>query len=126
MLQYFRAALDYNELAASQESRYETELAESHAYLADAWLGVCDIENATASRLRNVELAEKFFNLDPGSNRLKQDYAYALTGLTRVQQMSGRVEPAMESLVKAIELQRELVDVDPNNMSKNTTSGSTT
>ena len=118
VLQYYREALDHNELAASQESRYATELAESHAYLADAWLGVCDIENATASRLKSVELAEKFFNLDPGSNRLKQDYAYALTGLTRVQQMSGHVEPAMESLVKAIELQRELSDVDPNNMKK--------
>jgi tetratricopeptide (TPR) repeat protein len=118
VLQYFREALDYNELAASQDSSYASELAESHAYLADAWLGVCDIENAAASRLKNVELAEKFFNLDPGSNRLKQDYAYALTGLSRVQQMSGRVEPAMESLVKAIELQRELVEVDPSNMTK--------
>ena len=118
VLQYFREALDYNELAASQEIGYASELAESHAYLADAWLGVCDIENATASRLKNVELAEKFFNFDPGSNRLKQDYAYALTGLSRVQQMSGRVEPAMESLVKAIELQQELVEVDPNNMKK--------
>ncbi len=118
VLQYFREALDYNELAASQDSSYASELAESHAYLADAWLGVCEIEKATASRLKNVELAEKFFNLDPGSNRLKQDYAYALTGLSWVQQMSGRVEPAMESLVKAIELQRELVEVDPSNMTK--------
>jgi len=118
VLRYFREALDYTELAARQDGSYATELAESHAYLADAWLGICDIENATANRLKNVELAEKFFNLDPGSNRLKQDYAYALTGLSRVRQMSGRGEPAMESLVKALDLQRELVEVDPSNMKK--------
>jgi tetratricopeptide (TPR) repeat protein len=118
VLDYFRSALEYNEKAASMDKRYESELPESHAYLADAWLGVCDIDNANENRRKNVALAEKYYMMDMGSNRLKQDYAYALTGLARVQQMMGQVGPALDSLVKSIQMHRELLRSDPNNVSR--------
>mgnify|MGYP001812286981 CR=1 FL=1 len=116
LLQYFREALHYNELAASQDEAYASELAESHAYLADAWLEVCNLEMATGHRQKNVDLAKDFFDRKPRNNRLKQDYAYALTGLSYVLQMAGQIERAQESLGMAIELQKTLVGVDPNNM----------
>jgi tetratricopeptide (TPR) repeat protein len=118
VLDYFRSALEYNESAAHLDSRYESELPESYAYLADAWLGVCDIGNAHENRLKNVALAEKYYAQDTGSNRLKQDYAYALTGLARVQQMMGQVGQALDSLGRSIEMHRSLLRADPNNVSR--------
>lgn len=115
LLQYFREALHYNELAASQDKAYASELAESHAYLADAWLGVCDLKMAVKHRHKNVDLASDFFRKMPRNFRLKQDYAYALTGLSHVQKLAGQIEQANETLGKAIEIQNELADVDPNN-----------
>ena len=118
VLQHFKSALELNEEAARQDPKYERELAESHAYLADAWLGVCDLEQTMDQRLKNVELAARYFELNPASNLLKQDYAYALSGLSRVQQKSGLLTQAVESLNQSLELQAELVDEDPSNLNK--------
>jgi tetratricopeptide (TPR) repeat protein len=118
VLQNFRSALKLNEEAARLDSKFERELAESHAYLADAWLGVCDLDQAMEQRLRNVELAAWYFEKNPASNQLKQDYAYALSGLSKVQQKLGLIGLAVESLSKSVALQGELVDEDPSNLGK--------
>ena len=116
--QYHEAALEFNEAAARQDKRYEAELAESHANLADAWLGVCSLPLAMENRLRNVELAALHHKLNPASNILKQDYAYALSGLSGVQLMTGELERAAESLQHSLDLLTELVKEDPNNLKK--------
>jgi len=118
VLQYFKSALELNEEAARQDESYERELAESHAYVADAWLGVCDLPQAMDQRLKNVELAARYFELNRASNLLKQDYAHAISGLSRVQQKSGLLAQAIESLTQSLELQAELVDEDPSNLNK--------
>jgi tetratricopeptide (TPR) repeat protein len=118
VLQYFRSALELNEEAARQDESYERELAESHAYVADAWLGVCDLQQAMDQRLKNVELAANYFELNRASNLLKQDYGHAIAGLSRVQQMSGLLDQAIESIKQSMELQAELVDEDPSNLKK--------
>ena len=118
VLQYYQSALEHNEEAARQDAVYEGELADSHANLADAWLGVCDLGQAREQRLKNVELAARYYNLNPASNRSKQFYAHALTGLSRVQQKAGQIELAMENLQRSLELQTELVEEDPGNIKK--------
>lgn len=118
VLRYFQTALDLNEEAARLDSKYERELAESYAYLADAWLGVCDLEQAMLHRRKGVELAASHYDLNPVSNKLKQDYAYALSGMSGVQRMTGELGSAIESLRVALELQSELVEEDPANLSK--------
>jgi hypothetical protein len=118
VLQYYEAALEFNKVAAGQDKKYERELAESHADLADAWMGVCDLAQAMVQRLKNVELAAKHHSLNPVNNSLKQDYANALSGLSRVQQKAGRLGLAMENLRQSLELQTELVEEDPNNLKK--------
>ena len=118
VLELLQSALNYNEEAASQDSSYERELAESHAYLADAWLGVCDLEQAMLQRQINVELAAREYNLHPVSNTAKKDYVYALSGMSGVQRMTGRLASALESLQQALSLQKELVDEDPENLNK--------
>jgi tetratricopeptide (TPR) repeat protein len=118
VLKYFLSALEFNEAAAEQNRVYENELADSHANLADAWLGVCDLEQALAHRLKNVELAYRDFSQNPINNKFKQVYAHSLSGLSRVQQMAGKVGLAMENLQQSIDLQTELVKEDPNNLNK--------
>lgn len=117
-LQYHRAALELNEEAGRQDKKFEQELAESHANLADAWLDVCGLPQAMKNRLRNVELAAQHHRLNTASNNLKMDYAYALSGLFRVQLMTGQLDLARESNRQALELNKELVEEDPNNLKK--------
>jgi tetratricopeptide (TPR) repeat protein len=118
VLEYHQKALEFNEKAALLDTRYERDMAQSHAYLADAWLGVCNLEQAINNRQKNVELAAKYYHLDPSSNRLKLFYAYALVGLSRIQQDSGRLETAMATMQRALQIQNELVEEDPNNSFK--------
>jgi len=118
VLQHFKSALELNELAAEQDPVFERELAESHAYLADAWLGVCDLEQATVHRHRAVELASAQYAINPVSNKLKQDYGYSLSGLSGVQLKTGQLGSATESLQRALVLQTELVEEDPGNLKK--------
>jgi tetratricopeptide (TPR) repeat protein len=118
MLGYYQSALELNKEAAGLDAAFESELADSYADLADAWLSVCDLGQAIESRRKNVELADKYFNLNPASNRHKQDYAHSLSGLSWVQQQVGNVELAIESLQQSLDLHAELVEEDPQNLHK--------
>ena len=117
-LKYFKSALEYNEIAAMQNSAYERELPESLAYLADASLDICDLDQAMVYRRKGVDLAEIHYRLNPVSNKSKQDYAYALSGVAGVQVKTGQLGSAMESLQQALVLQTELVEEDSGNLKK--------
>jgi hypothetical protein len=118
VLEYFQSALELNMAAVRQDSIYEKELADSHANLADALLGVCDLEQATVHRLKTVELASRNFAQNPASNKFKQVYAHALSGLSGVQQKAGQGGLAMENMQLSLDLQTELVKEDLNNIKK--------
>lgn len=118
ILEYSKAALEFNEKAAALDAGYQTELADSFADLAEAWLDVCDMSQAMISRLRNVELAAIHANRNPASNSLKEDYAYALAGLSWVQQQAGQVELALDGLLQSLDLLIELVREDSSNLEK--------
>lgn len=118
VLQYFQSALEYNQKAARQNLIYERELADSHANLADAWLGVCDLEQAMKQRQKNVDMAAKIYRLQPVSKKMKQVYAHALSGLSEVRQKTGQLRSAMETLQQSLDLQTELVEEDPSNLKK--------
>jgi len=118
VLQHFKSALEHNEIAAMQNPAYERELAESFAFLADAWLGICDLHQAMLYRRKAVDQAEKHYRLNPVSNKSKQDYAYSLYGVSGVQLKTGQLGSAMESLQQALVLQTELVEEDTGNVKK--------
>jgi hypothetical protein len=118
VLKHFKSALQYTEIAAAQDPLYERELAESLAYLADAWLDVCNLEQAMVYRRKAVDLAATHYRLNPVSNKSKQDYAYSLFGLSNMQLMAGQLGSAMENLQRALVLQTELVDEDTGNLKK--------
>jgi len=118
VLQFYTSALLLNQQAAEQDRAYEIELTDSHADLADALLGVCELSQAMEQRLLTVELAASHFGLNPASNRLKSDYANALSGLSWVQQQTGDLEQAKGSLQHSLDLHSELVQADPSNLEK--------
>jgi hypothetical protein len=118
VLQHFTSALEYNEIAARQNPVYERELAESLAFMADAWLDICDLDQAMAYRRRAVDQAERHYRLNPASNKSKQDYAYALFGVAGVEVKTGKLGAALESLQQSLALQTELVEEDSGNLKK--------
>ena len=117
-LQYYKSALEHNEQAARQDEGYERELTDSHADLADAWLGVCDLEQAMAHRSQNVELAARHLEHNTASKRMKADYAHSLSGLSWVQQQAGQIDQARDSLEYSLDLHVELLEEDPSNLGK--------
>ncbi|NNE05747.1 MAG: hypothetical protein HKN15_08505, partial [Xanthomonadales bacterium] len=119
VLENLKAAMEYNRRAVElqpDESSYQIELADSHANLADAWLEVCNLGEALASRIENVSFARQFFLSEPGNNRLKLRLAFSLSGLAGVQRMVGLEDEAMESLTDSVALLGQLAMLDPSNL----------
>ena len=102
-----QAALEYNQLALVLEpdSQYLlAEMAGSHAWLADAWLGVCNLEKAGQSRKDGVSVSRQMLEQNPGDLEVMVELAHALGGLSHVQYISGQVEDAENSLAETITL----------------------
>jgi len=118
VLQHYTLALQLNQTAAEQDRDYERELTASHADVADAFLGVCDLRQAMEQRQKTVELAASHFRHNPANNRLKEGYARALAGLAWVQQWIGQLEQATHSIQQSLDLHEELVNEDPSNFKK--------
>ena len=83
-----QAALEYNQLALVLEPENQgrkLEMANSHAWLADAWLGVCNLEKARQSRSEGAESIKRILKQQPASAELKIDLSQALGGLSKAQ-----------------------------------------
>jgi len=110
-LQFMQSALEYNQIALvldPDNEYYRSELGQSHAFLADAQRGVCDLDGALQSRLQNVSLEQQMFAGDTDDrNRIKR-LAWALNGLSVVQGELGLVEEATQNLEKSITLAERL------------------
>ena len=107
-LEFYQGALQYVEQAILLDESRRSEVADIHAHLADAQLGVCDLPGALSSRQQAAELAEQYYLVDPANNRLKSVHAFTLAGLANVQQMTGAVEPALVSLQRSVDLLNQL------------------
>jgi tetratricopeptide (TPR) repeat protein len=106
-LQLMQSALEYNQIALvldPQNELYKSELGQSHAFFADAQLGVCDLEGAFQSRLDNVALEQDILAADSENILKMEKLAWAFSGLTVVQDQMGHVDDAIESLEKVLQL----------------------
>ncbi len=92
-------------------SVYSTTL----AWAADAQVQACNLEDAMELRHRVLELSEFSTNADPGDNELRKQHAYALTGLARVQALTGEPATAVENLELAVSILESLFAADPSN-----------
>jgi len=96
-----QAALEYNQLALVLEpenSGRMVEMAGSHAWLADAWLGVCNLERANKSRSEGAEIVRQMLERTPGAPELLIDLSHALGGLSYAQYSYGLLDLAEQNL----------------------------
>ncbi len=85
------------------------------AWAADAQYQACNLEKVMALRGRVKELAEFSTLANPRNNDLKAGYAYAITGIARVQTVTGRTDLAEQNLRLAISVMQQLSAADPSN-----------
>jgi tetratricopeptide (TPR) repeat protein len=86
------------------------------AWLADAQLGVCDLDGAWRSRVTGTALARAMSEEAPGNRAHKLELAYALTGAAMVQRYRGEPDVALDQLEEAQALLDELIALDPSNI----------
>ncbi len=106
-MQFMQSALEYNQIALVLDPNnpyYLSELGQSHANLADAQLGICDLKGAWQSRQTGVTLEADLLATDSENPRRKMDLAYALTGRAYVQMQLGADGQAILDLERALEL----------------------
>lgn len=121
-LQFMQSALEYNQIALvldPQNDYYRSELGQSHAFLADAQRGVCDLEGALQSRQAGILLEREIVAEDPGNNIKTRRLAWAFSGLAVVQDERGFVDDAIKAFEAAISLMERLLVQDPDDK-KNT------
>lgn len=117
-LQLIQSALEYNQIALvldPQNSYYKSELGQSHAFLADAQRGVCDLEGALLSRQKNVALERDMLALDTGDPRKIRRLAFALSGYAFVQMEMGLTVDAVNSLKETLKLIEPVAQKYPDN-----------
>ncbi len=106
-LQFMQSSLEYNQIALVLDPAndyYRSELGQSHAFLADAQLNVCDLEGALKSRTEHVQMEKKLLEAEPVNPRRVERMAYALTGYASVREFQGDVDEAIDTLGEAISL----------------------
>ena len=106
-----QTALEYNQLALVLEPENQgrvVEMAGSHAWLADAWLGVCNLGKANQSRSEGAEIVKQVLAQKPGAPELLIDLSHALGGLSNAQYQSGLLDLAEENLTTSAALLDEL------------------
>ncbi len=117
-LQFMQSSLEYNQIALVLDPAneyYQSELGQSHAFLADAQLDVCDLEGALKSRQEHVALDLALLEAEPDDIDRIQRMAFALTGSASVKNLHGDTDGAIDSLEKALELLEKIMlqNIDP-------------
>lgn len=106
-LQLIQSALEYNQIALvlDPDNRlYQSELGQSHAFLADAQRDVCDLEGALESRQNNVMIEQQALDADSTNLKIMTRLAQALSGYSLVQTELGQDSEARQNLKRAMEL----------------------
>ncbi len=115
-LQLMQSALEYNQIALVLDPKneyYQSELGQSHAFLADAQRGVCDLEGALHSRQQNVLLEQEILAEDNENTGKMQRLAWALSGYSFLQEEMGQTGLARESIEKVLGLMAPVLEQNP-------------
>lgn len=105
-LQLLQSALEYNQIALvldPSNEYYQSELGQSHAFLADAQLDVCDIEGAYLSRQKQVALEQDILAGDPDNIGKMKRLAWAFSGFAGSQESRGDIDAAIENYERAVQ-----------------------
>ncbi len=116
-LQLMRSALDYNQIALvldPQNEYYKSELGQSHGFLADAQIGVCDLEGALQSRQMNVSLERDILETDADNAPKLKNLAFATSGYAIVLEQTGFNDDAIDSHMESVQLMERVILKTPN------------
>ncbi|NOR20519.1 MAG: hypothetical protein GQ538_10585, partial [Xanthomonadales bacterium] len=119
-LQLMRSALDYNQIALVLDPTneyYQSELGQSNAFLADAQIGVCDLEGALLSRQKNVELEQEILDRDNENTQKIRRLAFATSGYAYVKEQTGHIDEAIDSHERTLQLMERVLLETPNDKS---------
>jgi tetratricopeptide (TPR) repeat protein len=117
-LRLTQSALQYNQIALVLDPGndvYRTNLADTLAFLADAWKDTCDLGKAIGFRQQNVDLSRELYAGSPDSNVLKLYLATSLSGLADVQRRIPIPEQALMNLQESHDLLSQLAEQDNEN-----------
>jgi len=115
-LQFMQSALEYNQIALvldPDNDYYRSELGQSHAFLADAQRGVCDLDGAFHSREQNLSLEKQMFAAEPDAGERIKRLAFALSGLAVVQEEMGRIDEAAGNIEQSVVLMERMLKIEP-------------
>jgi len=119
-LRLAQGSMEYNRIALLLEpenATYQQELANTMAFLADAWLDICDLGKAIQWRQQTAEMAERLARQSPAEQRLQVEFAYALSGLATVQRQLSLNEAALASLRQSESLLSAAAQQERSNLS---------
>ncbi len=116
-LQLIQSALEYNQIALvldPQNEYYKSELGQSHAFLADAQTGICDLEGALQSREKHVSLERDILKNDNENvNKIKR-LAFATSGYAVVNEQAGHIAQSLENHEETLQLMEIVLNHSPN------------
>lgn len=115
-LQLLQSALEYNQIALvldPSNEYYQSELGQSHAYLADAQREVCDLEGAYQARQKQLAFEQELLSRNPEDTVKMRRLAVAYSGIAVVQEELGLVEDAIESYATALRVMEPVVSASP-------------
>lgn len=118
-LQLMRSALDYNQIALVLDPKneyYQSELGQSYAFLADAQVGVCDLEGALLSRQKNVTLEQEILDKDSENTKKIKRLAFATSGYALVKEQKGDINEAIDSHEITLQLMERVLLKTPTDM----------
>ena len=87
-------------------------MAGSHAWLADAWLGICNLDKASLARSEGVGILKNILEQNAGDMELLVDLSHAQGGLSHVQSRLGLMDLAEENLSASASLLGQVVEQD--------------
>jgi len=115
-LQLTQSALEYNQIALvldPQNENYKSELGQSHAFLADAQIGVCDLEGALQSREKHVALERDILKNDNENVEKIKRLAFSTSGYALVNEQAGHIAYARENNKETFQLLENILLRNP-------------
>jgi tetratricopeptide (TPR) repeat protein len=92
------------------------EYANTLAWVADAKLRACELNDAMNARQKTLEIATQAMNADPSNNGLKLTVAYGYSGVAGIHSELGQVDRAADNLRSSLAILEELSAADPSNV----------
>jgi hypothetical protein len=102
--------------AARNPDTYGLDLANRHAWLADAWRAVNEFGKAREHRLAEEAIVRRLLTVEPDNMKVRQQWVAVQRALAGLDVRNGRIDLARDRLGSALETANLMVAHEPANM----------